>query len=320
MKKVFQLFLAATIFFSTSCSKEEDSSSPIDKGGNDEVPIVKEFNVTTEGTTFKVGERVRFTLEGDPEAINFYSGEMFQQYAFKDGRVGTVFNPLLSFSLYTPSNTRRDQFFVMVSNDFDGDYSSLTSVKEATWVNVTNKMTFPSLANTYTSSGNMDLSEYTESGKPFYFAFKYVNAVNPDNSVSALAWTVRNVSLKNALQTGLINLAGTNTSDFSFQVVKQSANSGTVNLTATDRFPMTGNVNAPREEFWAVSKAFEGEEIELGGDKPVPIKSIGNSKLSSYSFVYNKQGVYPVTFEATVREADGSSRLVTKNIELNIIP
>src|SRR5690606_12054896 len=103
----------------------------------------------------KADERVRFVLEGNPEAIDFYTGELYRQYEFKDGRVGTVFNPILSFMVHTPSHTRRDQFFVLVSKDFDGDYSSLNSVKSATWQDVTSKMTFPSAASTYTSAGNI---------------------------------------------------------------------------------------------------------------------------------------------------------------------
>src|SRR5690606_15677846 len=120
----------------------------------------------------------------------------------------------------------------MVSNDFDGDYSSLANVKASNWENATSKMTFPTQPNVYITSGNMDLSQYAESGKPFYLAFKYVNAVNPDNSVSVATWTVRNLMLKNSLPGNIKNLAGTNPADFSFTTVKQNQNSGTTNLTS----------------------------------------------------------------------------------------
>ncbi len=63
---------------------------------------------------------------------------------------------------------------VLVSNDFNGVYDT-TSVKAATWTDVTSRVTLSTGAD-QTQSGTVDLSEFANNNKAATLAFRYVSA------------------------------------------------------------------------------------------------------------------------------------------------
>lgn len=173
--------------------------------------IVKDspdFSVTTEATTYKVGERVQFKIQGGADIISFYSGEVYHDYAFKDGREVDVAGKGLTLSFKsgvapgTPAGTQKNQFSVLVSNNFTGNYTDLNSVKAATWTDITDSFTLGTSAK-LVASNTADLSGFVVPGKPVYFALKYINWPQMDSGY-ARQWLIESFTLnsKDTLSNG----------------------------------------------------------------------------------------------------------------------
>ena len=159
-----------------------------------------DFNVSVdEATTYTAGTPVVFNLQGNADVISFYSGEIFHDYAFREGRqvdvAGRGFN--LSFRSAeapgTPAGTQANQFAILASTDFSGNYDDLASVKSATWTDITGRFTLGNSA-TFAASGTQDISDLLVDGKPIYFALKYVNKPQADNGF-ARQWMVEGFTL-----------------------------------------------------------------------------------------------------------------------------
>lgn len=181
-----------TVFF--SCKKEL------------EVKDAPDFQVYTDASTYAVGEEILFTITGSADIVSFYSGEVFNDYAFRDGRMVDVEGKgvLLSFksskSPGTPPGTQKDQLSVLYSTDFSGDYSSLASVQSATWKNITDSFSF-GMGTAFEFSGNADISDLVVAGKPIYFAFRYITRPQIENGF-AQEWRIQDFILesKDSLQ------------------------------------------------------------------------------------------------------------------------
>src|ERR1044072_2642236 len=77
------------------------------------------FNVTPDSTTYHAGSNVKFTFEGDPTIITFYSGEQGRQCEYCN-RVSAAGIPTLQFSTALNSGAQTGSLLLMVSKDFEG--------------------------------------------------------------------------------------------------------------------------------------------------------------------------------------------------------
>src|SRR5690606_36031993 len=85
---------------------------------------IPDFDVSVEKVTVGVNEEVMFSFQGEPRFITFYSGEIGQEYSFKDvERMDGIQKLAVSFETH---NEDADwiEFSVMYSNDFvpEGSY------------------------------------------------------------------------------------------------------------------------------------------------------------------------------------------------------
>ncbi|MNR48166.1 hypothetical protein D3C85_1673670 [compost metagenome] len=58
--------------------------------------------------------------------------------------------------------------------------------------------------------------------------------------------------------------------------------------------------------------------VETGGDKPVPIKSPGGTKLISYTQVYSESGVYKAYFIVKQKNLDGTFSNMIKIVNVTV--
>ena len=157
-----------------------------------EVAEAPDFSVTTESTTYKAGEEIKFNISGgDANLISFYSGEPLKDYNFTSGRVIDVADAgaTMSFSSSVQVGSQADQLSVLYSTDFNGDYSSLASVKAATWTDITDEFKLGT-SNKFLASGTLDISSLVVPGKPIYFAYKYVTKPQATNGL-ARQWFIQ---------------------------------------------------------------------------------------------------------------------------------
>lgn len=290
MNLKYYILLLVLITFG-SCSKELEINAGIEN-----------FKVTTTSLTYKVGEDVNFEFEGNPNLITFYSGEIFSDYAFKEGRVVESNGLDLAFTTANPTATgaQSNQFSVMASTDFDGNYSNFSSVRKATWTDISSRFVYGTSA-TFVASGTKSIADLTVEGKPLFIAYKYLT--QPQGTFGIVrSWLVQGFAITSNTDVGTLTLA--DMSNIGFRIVDENPETAparsSVSLT---RVTLNGNEftpeNDPRSENWAISKPIYAGKIDNGPDRPVSIKANADPQLKKYTYTYAKKGVYQVYFVAT---------------------
>lgn len=306
--KPYYMILAAMLALA-SCTKEIKLT-----GGT------PDFSVTTDGTTFRAGEEVVFTFHGSAGLVSFYSGETFREYAYKDGRIVDGGPVSLSFTSAVTGGTQANQLAVMASTNFNGNYD-FAGIQAATWTNITNRFLLGTNA-TFLASGVKDISDLVVAGQPLYLAYKYMVQPQTTSGV-ARSWLVQAVSMTSATSVGSLVLA--DMTNASFNIVRQVPDTSTVprSVLTTTRITLLGNTfspgNDPYHEIWAITKAIDPNKINVGPDRPVPLKGIADPALESYTYRFAAPGTYKVSFVAANINIDKSAEVV-RQLDITITP
>lgn len=311
--RLYTLVLA--LFALASCSKELKVN-----GGT------PTFDVQVDPkTTFKVGEDVIFNFTGKADIISFFSGELYREYSFKDGRVLDITNPIMSFTSAVSGGTQNNQMTILASTDFNGVYNDtlktpLTDIHAATWTDITSRFTLGTSA-TFLASGSKSLSDLVVNGKPLYIAFKYITKPQGVNG-AARTWMIQTFSLTGTASVGTLTLADMTSSGFRV-IDGNSATAPTLSAVIPSRVTLQGNAftpaNDPTTEVWAISKAFNTGKVDNGPDYPVAIKGFANPTMTSYNYKYTKAGTYKVYFIAINANAEDKKQVV-KEVDVTIVP
>jgi hypothetical protein len=288
-----------------------------------------EFEVTTESKTYAVNEDVRFDFKGDPDLISFYSGEVLHDYDFAEGRLvkGGVLK--MSFQSNVQFGAQANQLSVLASTDFNGKYNFAEGINLATWTDITSQFSYGNSA-TFRASGEVDISNLRVENKPLFIAFKY----NVKNQAATSAggfgvgrtWRIQNLLITSETSLGILPLGDVVTSGFQLVDLKpalapmrSTMTSTYLNLVAHAVSGASAHLTTVETENWAISKPLEVGDVDLGPDRPVPIKGVENADVASYTHVYTKPGTYKVYFIASNADVYGSSRVV-KELEIIITP
>ena len=224
--------MLAGVLLMASCDKEILTEAPA-------------FDVTTEATTFKAGQEIKFDIKGgDAHMISFYSGETLKDYSSKDGRVIDVkgAGATMAFQSSVQVGTQANQLTVLASTNFSGDYSTLGKVKAATWTDITSRFKLGT-STAFLASGTIDITDLMIAGKPIYFAFKYVTKPQVANGL-ARSWYIQtfaitsNTKLDNSITLFLADQAGAG-----FRIVDENKDTAPARSSITStRITMYGNV------------------------------------------------------------------------------
>lgn len=284
-----------------------------------------DFQVDVPKQTFAVGEEVTFNFTGTADLLSFYSGERFHNFDYTGGRVVETISSLLSFNTFVTNGTQADHMSVLITTDFDGDYS-YESVEQANWIDITEEF---NLAPDGTSlpSGEFDISPYYEEGKQLYVAFRY-NVRNQSVHGSGRIWRMENFRLTANNELGTSVLAN-NILTAQFQFVEEENKPEILPKRSTmtsNRIQMVGHRVDPNvsgsataeTRLWAVSKGFEFGDIDFGPDRSIPIKGVADNKLEQYTHVYHEPGVYKVVFLAKNANGKNENEII-KEIEITVL-
>ena len=196
--KYLSLIFPALLLFS-ACDKDGDLKV--------ETPSlnVSGYTVTDAVDTLgNVVKQVEFNLEGDADVISFYSGQVFEDYAFKDGRILPTQALNVSFeysaSMGSGTNPEWEQLSIHYSKDFNGSMTA-EAINSAEWTDITDRFALP-LAKDITARTPTqdDLADLVTPGEPLYIAFKYVT---PPRTVSSAYSTWDIFNFKVSQQTAL---------------------------------------------------------------------------------------------------------------------
>lgn len=282
------------------------------------------FDVKVPKSTYKVGEPVSFTFNGNPDFISFYSGQFGNDYAFSNGRIMDIKTFSMSFQTRLQAGGQNKQLSVLVSSNYNGE-KNIAAIKAATWTDLTSSFSFSLTTLDYFSSGEVDLSAIVaDKTKPLYIAFRYITL--PQTTANGV---YRNTVIRNFLFNTKTD-AGTSIAMDQLSAGWFLLEDGSILETGRNSvnassglITLRGNITAAgkliQTEIWAISKPVNLNAIDLGPDRGTPIKGISDPVPSVYNFTYTTPGIYKVVFSAANSRlyADKS---ITKEANITIEP
>ena len=268
----------------------------------DEAPSV-ELNVALDKQVYQVGEPVTFKLNGNPDNIVFYSGEVGHNYAYKE-RYHADGDLLVKFNSWVRYGDIYHNLKFLVSSDFSGIYDK-ENVEAATWIDLSDKFRF-SVGDDQTPSGEVNLKEYVgaEEDAKLFVAFRYED----EQKARQNNWIIRSITLDCVSAEGVrSNLATMST--MGWKVVDFENPAVTWNVASTSQILIDGGANQPKNVDWVISQAFDVRKTTP--DTGVALKNISTT-MDEYKYVYTKPGIYEVVFETTSDWYNGSDHGLTR--------
>ncbi len=291
MKKqlLFYTVLVSLTLSLFSCKKEDISTN--------------DFDVTLINNPTKVGDTAFFSIEGNPDFITFYSGEKGRNIDYRSRLSADSSIPQISFTSFGQSLSTQfpNSISLLISSNYNGDSLSINS---ATWADITNRAIF-STGTTSTASGTISLADFRNLDT-VYVAFRY--KVGTSASATQPTWTIQsfnynNISLPDSNTHAIRTIATTGWQ------TKDIANAANGWVISSSQLRMAGGaINANPTEDWVITKlSLKAVTSDLG----IPIKNI-SERVKTYSYRFNKAGVYEVAFLASSKRIDSNKETIKK--------
>lgn len=321
MNRIKVLIFLLASFLIQACDKIEKVDTPV-------------FDAYLEKENYLVGDTVDIKFKGDPGFITLYTGILGNDYGFKEGR-DLEMSYLMNFDTQVLDGWQKDQLSILVSKNFDGDYT-ISGVNKATWFDITSKfrMLKPQETRVYTTSGLGDITSAIFEDKQHeevdvYFAVKHV--VKNQNLQSELDASKKNIASLNRVR----GIAIQKVSPVSETILYNHASFGWKLFSTTNKetdratlFPtyielrgnrLAANLSAETED-WAVSgKMSFSRSVYAGPDWGKSIKSLNDKRLNNYKISYDKPGDYKITLVAFNSNSEGRREII-KQLQIKILP
>jgi hypothetical protein len=268
----------------------------------------EDFDVTAQKTTINAGDTIAFNFSGDPDMISFYSGEVGKRFVYRNrGTADGV--PLLRFRSLRANGSQPNSLAVMVSSDFAGvavgdTAATISRIGSATWNDITSRATLST--GTQVLSGNVDLSDFANAGKPVYIAYRYTAQTGSIQN----KWTIDSFTVKNYLTDGTIyEIANHNQNSVAYNNYGVPTNSpGFVNYRVKNNYNwiintaslvITGADSAPwataTAEGWAIIGPIDLKRVtpDVGTVVKTVSQNMGDVR---FSYRYMTPGTYQAVF------------------------
>lgn len=281
------------------------------------------FSVSTAQNVYAVGESIKFNIEGSPDMINFYSGSIGNDYAHHAEERVYDMSPSLSFRAAKFAGNNEDCAELLYTTELSAanDYQS---VKSANWINISNRFNIPPIvgsAASFSNAGTADISDLIVPGKPIYFAWRCkTNEGSQRTRFQVMDFNVNGVVAGNSDLSGVLY----SQTQLSFKWVLneaaalQESNKPSITNTLVYWDGVFNNTAGPLKEGYAISDpVMISDQINLGLDKPVIIKSMQNENMTEYFHSFDKPGEYEVAFVGFNINFNGKKETV-KKIKLTI--
>lgn len=293
MKIINSIFCLSMMACLTSCMKEDIASA--------------DLLVTTEQSSYKVGDTVTFKFAANPDNIVFYSGETGRNYALRDRQFAD--NDLqINFSTFVQWGVIYDNLKLMVSNDFNGVYDT-KNIAAATWVDISDKAVFSDKLDNV-PSGTVSLKPYVSKADTasLYVAFRYTDFQKKQQN----RWIVRSFNANKVSPEGQISNVATMATG-GWKAVSFLNDKQTWTISAAQLL-MYGGVAADTDnDDWVVSKGFKVRESVA--DNGLALKNI-STQMQEYKYVYREAGEYKAVFASSSVWYSGEKHALT---ELTIV-
>lgn len=293
------------------------------------------FDVLAKDSTevvVKSKEPINFELEGNPNMLYFYSGEIGKRYEYA-GRVSAIGIPYLQFNSLRANGKQDGMLRVMVSLDFPGitvgtdsisKAATIKKISEATWTDISSRCVLST--GTTVSSGAVDLSDFAQTGNPVFIAFKYLAQAGSIQN----KWTISALTVKNTLPDGTVytiaNTTNTAITNYGVATVFSPGwvffpviNTYSWGLTSNN-LVITGATSVSSatdmSEAWAIMGPVDLTKVTP--DVGLFLKGL-DTRLENYSYTYNVPGTYTATFIGVADNVYGKKELV-KQVKIKVNP
>lgn len=277
-----------------------------------------------EGNALK---QVAFSLNGNADVISFYSGEIGGDYNYRDGRILELQGLNASFSSNLNSGTQgAETLTIFASVDFNGVYE-IEDIHAATWIDITDRFTIAPLVvggQDFVPSGVVDLADLTGLGNPLYLAFRQITR-NQAIYGGQTQIRIRDWLLASQTELGLTVLATQGTAGWVlvehglFRPSRPSVSASQIILRGNH-----GTLTSHPAEFqaeteaWVISQPIYAGDVDLGPDRPLPIKSREDLPLETFIHEYSGPGEYDAVFMGSNVNIEREHKIY-KNIKV-VIP
>lgn len=288
-----------------------------------------DFSVSASSVAVCPGDTVTFSFDGNPDYIVFWSGEQFSDYDFRYGRTldaGGEYD--LVFDSQILKGNQPGQLSLLVSNDFNGDYDDYENIIRTKWTDMTSELAWAS-GKDEVSSGKLSLTDYMADDQPLYLAFRY-RTRNQAEYGAASNWVIGDLHMTNGTEDyGDVVLYDMSNAGFRvvdpFMRTEAAGNCAVSGSLLSFMGPLgaedpSGQLVYPlmESEQWIISSPLKSADvIEMGPDRPKAIKGFTQKRVSEYTHVYNKPGVYKAVFVASMQTVSDKSE-VTRYIEIEV--
>lgn len=302
------------------------------------------LELSTAMTTYFTQEPVVFNIESNANILSFYSGERGNDYAYaKQERIyegeaflsfNTAFQAGAQWKNQLESDPELKILRLFYSTDFSGLYT-MEAIEQATWHELTDAFSYP----TARSTNAKVLSQTTESGVravadlipaeeldgPIYLAFRYkIDGYDADLNNARSRASVMNFNLYTRCEeiNATANLATQATAGWQLVMQGYEGDSGNYAPEVTSTmiwFDCDGGM--PNEHIcWAVSSPLViNNEVNIGCDYGVGIKSFAGEPITSYTYTYAEPGIYDVYVTAANVDHEGSRMEKTASVRVEIV-
>lgn len=295
------------------------------------------FQVSTEKTTYRVGESIRFNFSGGlVDQVVYFSGEPGRRYENRSRTSATGQNRLIfQSSMQQGVLPGTDSLRLLVSTNLAG-YDA-NSVAAARWTDITSRNTrWPTtLATAFTTSDSVNLNDFATAGK-VNIAFRFLGKKNA--TAAQRRWQIQNVTLVNTLSDGTVTpifntFANTGWVQVSQKNPAVAWNVGTANISAANSLSNTSGVlirtaypisvdpglatNVDDNDDWLISSAFDLKTVRP--DVGVTVKNGGANMPTNYRYTFARPGTYTLTFVGMNQSVDTSKETV-RQLQLTITP
>lgn len=255
------------------------------------------FSVSTAKTEYNVADSVEFNVEGYADVIGFYSGEAGKEYRYRNRLESNEGKLHLNISTRVLYGAQANNLSLLYSTDFDNIYTP-AGINAAKWTDITNRFTLSTAAagglGVITPTADVDLSDLPVSGKPIYFAWRWVGQASDTAPLGGRTWRIHAFNLSNKTATATIPIATVTSASWLAVDVLNPINKWTIQTADPSLFFAPAGTTDPSED-WAVSKVLYPNRVSP--DAGVGIKSYIDS-MKNYKYKFSQPGTYTVTFVA----------------------
>ncbi len=306
------MILSVAVLFMVGCQKGTVESVTLD--------------ISLDSVKYKFGDSINFRFSGYADNIAYYSGEKIANYPTVLGNRYEFYNrtlakgkAILQFQSLLQNSGQLNTLSVLASKNFNGKYDS-ASIVAATWVDITNRVILSDGTSTaFTSSSNIDVSDFKDSAVFFAFRYKAVTGkTQPKWTINNLNLTfyARGIDSTNRVTNDTFTVATLNPVWKAVNILNKSQN-WSVSTTQLS-FAGTTSTSADNED-WVISKDLYLNRVPT--DKPTSIiKTYTDAMFTSFRPPpYTSSGKYKVTFvSSNASYAEQKGRV--KELEVEISP